>query len=107
MLTGTYPPTPNHPRPLPRRLCGPQRPLVVPPAPPGDDTAEPLTGELLPPEDTPDPHAVKGTRHQWGVALVCACLDWEAAVTGPSSLRWAQADHARHVTEAQAADADR
>lgn len=75
--------------------------MTIVPAPRDPD---PVEGEVLagPP---PGPHAVSATRTRSGVALVCACLGWEAAVTGPSSLRWAQADHARHVVDATLRDA--
>lgn len=61
----------------------------------------PLEGEILPavvlgPAD--DPHAVTATEYEWGTAWVCACGQWEAAATGPSSARWAGDDHRRHVT---------
>jgi hypothetical protein len=62
-----------------------------------------VEGEVL---DPVDPHGVVGTRHSWGAALVCRCGEWEAAVTGPGSLRWAQGDHRRHVEQATAAAGD-
>lgn len=70
--------------------------LVPPPA------EEPVEGELL---DPPDPHAIAETRYEWGVALVCACGRWEAAVTGRGSARWAGDDYRRHVLDETRADA--
>jgi hypothetical protein len=45
-----------------------------------------------------DRHALTRTEHQWGIAVVCACGQWECAVTGPSSAEWARRDHQRHRT---------
>jgi hypothetical protein len=56
---------------------------------------EPVEGGLL---DLPDPHALTRTEHPWGIALTCACGQWECAVTGPSSADWARRDHQRHRT---------
>lgn len=49
-----------------------------------------------------DPHAVTSTAHGSAIAVVCACGRWECVVTGPSSARWAGADHARHVRAEEA-----
>jgi hypothetical protein len=46
----------------------------------------------------PDPHALTRTEYPWGIALVCACGQWECVVTGPSSADWARRDHQRHRT---------
>jgi hypothetical protein len=46
----------------------------------------------------PDPHAVTRTEYPWGIAVVCACGQWECVVTGPSSADWARRDHERHRT---------
>lgn len=50
-----------------------------------------------------DPHAVTSTAHGSAIAVVCRCGRWECVVTGPSSARWAGADHARHVRDEGAA----
>lgn len=50
-----------------------------------------------------DPHAVTSTTYGSAVAVVCRCGRWECVVTGPSSARWAGADHARHVRDEGAA----
>jgi hypothetical protein len=67
----------------------------LPAAPPEALNGEPVEGELL---DPPDPHALTRTEHPWGIALSCACGQWECAVTGPSSADWARRDHQRHRT---------
>lgn len=54
-----------------------------------------VEGELLAPLD---PHAVSRTEYRWGIAVVCACGQWECAVTGPASAAWARRDHERHRT---------
>lgn len=33
------------------------------------------------------------------VGVRCACGRWDAVVTGPTSARWASADHRRHAAE--------
>lgn len=53
-------------------------------------------------DEAPDPHAVTSTAYGSSVAVVCACGRWECVVTGPSSARWAGADHARHVRDEEA-----
>jgi hypothetical protein len=59
------------------------------------DAVEPVEGELLLPAD---PHALTRTEYPWGVAVVCACGQWECIVTGPCSADWARRDHERHRT---------
>lgn len=59
-----------------------------------DAPCRPVEGELLPPVD---PHAITAKGYAWGAAWTCACGEWEAVATGPSSARWAADDHRRHV----------
>jgi hypothetical protein len=68
---------------------------------PGDETPAPpsppaaplvVEGEVL------DPHELRLVSIDGTVVGVrCACGRWDAIVTGPSSARWAAADHRRHI----------
>lgn len=72
---------------------------LVPPSPGEVQVALGVVeGELLPAED---PHALTRTEYAWGIAVVCACGQWECVVTGPSSADWARRDHERHRTLAR------
>jgi hypothetical protein len=60
---------------------------------------DPLDGEVV---ELLTAHAITRTEYPWGVAWTCACGRWEGVATGPSSARWAGADHARHVRDEDA-----
>jgi hypothetical protein len=70
---------------------------LVPPSP--DEVVEVLGAEVV---EQLDPHAITTTEYPSGVAWACACGRWEGFATGPSSARWAGADHARHVRDEEA-----
>jgi hypothetical protein len=73
---------------------------LVPPSP--AEVEEVLGAEVV---QALDPHAIEQRQHGAFVAFVCACGRWDAVVTGPSSARWAGADHRRHVADETASDA--
>jgi hypothetical protein len=75
--------------PAPRRVCGDCDALV--------EDCECTPGYVTR-EIAPDPHALTSTGYPWGIAVVCACGQWECAVTGPASAAWARRDHERHRT---------
>jgi hypothetical protein len=70
---------------------------LVPPS--AAEVVEVLGAEVV---EQLDPHAITRTEYPSGVAWACACGRWEGFATGPSSARWAGADHARHVRAEEA-----